>query len=308
MSAGARAVVTGLGAITPNGLDLASTWASVVEGRSGIRALETVDVSDLSVKVGGEVRGFDPLAHVSQVGRPSPRPPRALRDRGRRRGAAGLHGRRPDALRHHRRDRLWRGLAHPRRRARPRRARPASRAAGRRALRRAGRRRRLPQRAPRRARRERRHLGDVRERCRRARRRAPHHPARLRRCGARRRRGRLPQPREPRRERHPRLARGGLRDRAVARIPPLRPRPHRLRHVGRRGRAAGGVRAARAPSRRRGARRAGRLRRHLRRLPRHRAHGPTARGAAAAMRRRSTTRASRPPTSTTSTRTARAPR
>ncbi len=61
-----RAFVTGIGAVTPNGLDVPSTWDSVVAGRSGIRALEGVDVSDLAVKVGGEVRGFDPLAHVSR--------------------------------------------------------------------------------------------------------------------------------------------------------------------------------------------------------------------------------------------------
>nr|WP_241429248.1 beta-ketoacyl-[acyl-carrier-protein] synthase family protein [Agrococcus sp. ARC_14] len=67
MSAGARAVITGLGAVTPNGLDLATTWASVLAGRSGIRTLESVDVSDITVKVGGEVRGFDPLAHVSKT-------------------------------------------------------------------------------------------------------------------------------------------------------------------------------------------------------------------------------------------------
>ncbi|GAA1420080.1 beta-ketoacyl-[acyl-carrier-protein] synthase family protein [Agrococcus citreus] len=63
---GQRAFVTGLGAVTPNGLDLSSTWDAVVAGRSGIRPLEGVDVADLAVKVGGEVRGFDPLAHVSR--------------------------------------------------------------------------------------------------------------------------------------------------------------------------------------------------------------------------------------------------
>ncbi|WP_413320640.1 beta-ketoacyl-[acyl-carrier-protein] synthase family protein [Agrococcus sp. 1P02AA] len=63
---GERVVVTGLGAVTPNGLSLADTWAAVVAGRSGVRALEGVDVADLAVKVGGEVRGFDPLAHVSR--------------------------------------------------------------------------------------------------------------------------------------------------------------------------------------------------------------------------------------------------
>ncbi|MEO6825760.1 MAG: beta-ketoacyl-[acyl-carrier-protein] synthase family protein [Microbacteriaceae bacterium] len=63
---GRRAVVTGIGAVTPCGLDVASTWDCVVAGRSGIRALTGVDVSDLAVAVGGEVRGFDPLKHVSR--------------------------------------------------------------------------------------------------------------------------------------------------------------------------------------------------------------------------------------------------
>jgi 3-oxoacyl-[acyl-carrier-protein] synthase II len=62
--AGSRAVVTGVGAVTPCGLDVASTWDAVAAGRSGIRALTEVDVSDLAVAVGGEVRGFDPLDYV----------------------------------------------------------------------------------------------------------------------------------------------------------------------------------------------------------------------------------------------------
>lgn len=62
-----RAVVTGIGAVSPCGPDVASTWGAVVAGRSGIRAFESVDVSDLAVAVGGEVRGFDPLAHVSRT-------------------------------------------------------------------------------------------------------------------------------------------------------------------------------------------------------------------------------------------------
>jgi 3-oxoacyl-[acyl-carrier-protein] synthase II len=61
-----RTVVTGIGAVTPCGLDITSTWDAVVAGRSGIRAFESVDVSDLAVAVGGEVRGFNPLEHVSR--------------------------------------------------------------------------------------------------------------------------------------------------------------------------------------------------------------------------------------------------
>ncbi|PFG30995.1 beta-ketoacyl-[acyl-carrier-protein] synthase family protein [Paramicrobacterium agarici] len=66
MSAGRRAVITAIGAVTPCGLDAESTWDAVVSGRSGIRAFEHVDVSDLAVSVGGEVRNFDPLAFVSR--------------------------------------------------------------------------------------------------------------------------------------------------------------------------------------------------------------------------------------------------
>ncbi|WP_233201919.1 beta-ketoacyl synthase [Cryobacterium sp. Y11] len=58
--------MTGIGAVTPCGLDVASTWDAVVAGRSGIRAFERIDVSDLAVAVGGEVHGFDPLEYVSR--------------------------------------------------------------------------------------------------------------------------------------------------------------------------------------------------------------------------------------------------
>lgn len=66
MTAGVRALVTAVGAVTPCGLDAATTWDAVVSGRSGIHEFESVDVSDLAVAVGGEVRGFDPLTHVSR--------------------------------------------------------------------------------------------------------------------------------------------------------------------------------------------------------------------------------------------------
>ena len=61
-----RAFVTGLGAVTPSGLTMSTTWDAVVSGRSSIRRLEDLDVSDMAVAVGGQVRGFDPLAVVSK--------------------------------------------------------------------------------------------------------------------------------------------------------------------------------------------------------------------------------------------------
>ncbi len=61
-----RVVVTGMGAVTPNGLDMASTWAGVRDGKSGIRRITLFDVSDFRVKIAGEVHGFDPLNYMSR--------------------------------------------------------------------------------------------------------------------------------------------------------------------------------------------------------------------------------------------------
>jgi 3-oxoacyl-[acyl-carrier-protein] synthase II len=55
-----RVAVTGLGAITPIGLDAASTWESAVAGRSGIDFIQAFDASEFPVRIAGEVKGFDP--------------------------------------------------------------------------------------------------------------------------------------------------------------------------------------------------------------------------------------------------------
>ncbi|CAN5439890.1 beta-ketoacyl-ACP synthase II [soil metagenome] len=55
-------VVTGMGAVTPLGGDVASTWAGMVEGRSGVRRITNFDPSRLSSQMAGEVRDFDPGA------------------------------------------------------------------------------------------------------------------------------------------------------------------------------------------------------------------------------------------------------
>ena len=54
-----RVVVTGMGALTALGNDVASTWAGFVAGRSGIRRIESFDPSRLTSQVAGEVRDFD---------------------------------------------------------------------------------------------------------------------------------------------------------------------------------------------------------------------------------------------------------
>ncbi len=61
-----RIVISGLGAVTNLGLDVASTWESMLAGRSGVGPVEAFDVSDdgWSVKIAGEVRGWDPKTRI----------------------------------------------------------------------------------------------------------------------------------------------------------------------------------------------------------------------------------------------------
>ena len=54
-----RVVVTGVGLVTPLGNDVASTWASAMAGRSGVRTIEAFDPSRLTSRMAGEVRDFD---------------------------------------------------------------------------------------------------------------------------------------------------------------------------------------------------------------------------------------------------------
>jgi 3-oxoacyl-[acyl-carrier-protein] synthase II len=55
-----RVAVTGLGAITPIGLDAPSTWAAALAGESGVGFIESFDASEFPVRIAGEVKGFDP--------------------------------------------------------------------------------------------------------------------------------------------------------------------------------------------------------------------------------------------------------
>jgi len=59
-----RVVVTGLGAVTPLGLDAQSTWDAAVAGRSGVDWIRSFDASEFPVRIASEVKGFAPEAIV----------------------------------------------------------------------------------------------------------------------------------------------------------------------------------------------------------------------------------------------------
>ena len=57
---GRRVVITGLGAVTPLGTDVPSTWEALVAGRSGVHATTAFDPSRVTSRMAGQVPDFDP--------------------------------------------------------------------------------------------------------------------------------------------------------------------------------------------------------------------------------------------------------
>jgi 3-oxoacyl-[acyl-carrier-protein] synthase II len=60
-----RAVVTGLGAVTPIGNDVPSTWRAALAGESGIDFIRSFDASGFPVRIAAEVKDFDPTGVAS---------------------------------------------------------------------------------------------------------------------------------------------------------------------------------------------------------------------------------------------------
>lgn len=61
-----RVVVTGIGVVSALGSNTADFWASLIEGRSGIRPMTKVDTADLRFKNAAEVQGFDAAQHFEE--------------------------------------------------------------------------------------------------------------------------------------------------------------------------------------------------------------------------------------------------
>src|SRR6266852_8792112 len=60
-----RVVITGMGCVTPIGIGREAFWNALINGESGVRQIETFDVSASPVKIAAQVRDFDWKAQLS---------------------------------------------------------------------------------------------------------------------------------------------------------------------------------------------------------------------------------------------------
>lgn len=61
-----RVVVTGMGAVTPIGLNVKEFWTNALAGKSGIANITYFDTTQYDTKFGGELKGFDPLNYMDR--------------------------------------------------------------------------------------------------------------------------------------------------------------------------------------------------------------------------------------------------
>ena len=66
MSNNRRVFVTGIGIVSPLGLDAQSTWAGLAEGQSGIDFITAFDTEGFDTRFAAEVKGFDPESYLDR--------------------------------------------------------------------------------------------------------------------------------------------------------------------------------------------------------------------------------------------------
>ena len=64
MTENRKVVVTGMGAVTPLGNDVAQTWDGLKNGRNGIGPITLFNTENFKAKLAAEVRGFDPKQYM----------------------------------------------------------------------------------------------------------------------------------------------------------------------------------------------------------------------------------------------------
>ncbi|MEM6483537.1 MAG: beta-ketoacyl-ACP synthase II [Pseudomonadota bacterium] len=62
---GKRVVITGLGLITPVGLDVSTSWAAIRDGRSGVAPIDKFDVEKYSTRFSASIKDFDSAEYFS---------------------------------------------------------------------------------------------------------------------------------------------------------------------------------------------------------------------------------------------------
>ncbi len=61
-----RVVVTGIGVMSPLGLDVDSMWQAMIAGKSGVDYITAFDASPYMTKIAAEVKGFDPAQYMDR--------------------------------------------------------------------------------------------------------------------------------------------------------------------------------------------------------------------------------------------------
>ena len=59
-------MITGMGIISPLGLDVATTWDGIINGRSGVDFITAFDSEGFDTQFAAEVKGFDPESYLDR--------------------------------------------------------------------------------------------------------------------------------------------------------------------------------------------------------------------------------------------------